>query len=227
MSETEQSLSFDRLLVARNLKGTRKLQGLSQTVVAQRAGVDLSSVHRVEKGCRTHLKTLKKIALGLNVTFEDMLLDKSRPDVSHPFAIHRASRAKWFAAEDRRTRLPEGHLESYQNPAERERLGTLGFVPFFKCPPLVIPPNGPGVVLLEFYDIVPGPYNAEFYEDGALYLLRGKAAGTVGGEDFELEEGDWISFKTKDLGRFGAAPGRVATMLWIGATRLKRRSTNG
>ncbi len=216
---------LDWQLIAANVKSTRLIEGLSQTELARRSGVNLASVYRVEKGNSAHLRTLKKIALGLNIVFEDLLLDKGLHDKERSFGIHRAKVAKWFPSVDSRPRLPTSFLQDYQDESERHRLGGLGFVPFFMCPPLIIPPNGPGVVLLELYSNVEGAFNAEFYEDGALYLLQGKGVGTILEEHFELEEGDWIAFKTKDLTTFGVAPGHeLAVVLWIGATRVKRQT---
>jgi transcriptional regulator with XRE-family HTH domain len=214
---------FDRQVMAANVKGARLSEGLSQTELARRSGVDLASVYRVEKGKSVHLRTVKKIAIGLNILFEDLLLQKSRQDRVGSFNIHRAKLAKWFPNVDLRPRLPLDHLDDYQVESERHRLGELGFVPFFMCPPLIIPPNGPGVVLLELYGNAAGPFNSEFYEDGAIYVLKGKAAGAIGEENFELDEGDLVAFKTKDLGSFGVAPGHdMAVILWIGATRVKK-----
>ena len=223
MEKREQVKRFDRALIARNISHSRRLQGLSQTELARRAGVNLASVYRVEAGHSVHVSTLNKIAVGLDVVFEDILLDKGGPSEAVSFAIHRAVEAQWFTVEDRRRRLPENRIESYQSPSERSRLGALGFVPFFECPPLIIPPNGPGIVLLECFEMMEGPFNAAFYEDGALYVLEGKASGMVKGNNFELDQGDWIAFKTKELEKFGTAPGHAfAKLLWIGATRLKR-----
>ena len=217
--------NLDRKLIAANVKGARLNQRLSQTELARRSSLDLASVYRVEKGAGTHLRTLKKIARGLNIVFEDLLLQKSREESMRPFAVHRAKDAKWFASEDRRARIPEEHIADYQSELERLRLFKLGFVPFFMCPPLIIPPEGPGIVMIELFERIPGPFNAEFYEDAALYLLRGGAVGTVGDADFELEEGDWIAFKSSELKSFGAAPQHdSALMLWIGATRIKKHT---
>jgi len=56
-------------------------------------------------------------------------------------------------------------------------------------------------------------------------VLRGRAAGTIGNEPFELDEGDWVAFKNVDLQSFGVAPSHeVATLLWIGATRVKKQT---
>lgn len=200
------------------------LQGLSQTDLAERSGVNLASVYRAEKAKPVRLGTLKKLAKGLDIVFDDLMLDKYRAGNAHPLGVHRASFAHWFPKEDTRPRIPLNALEEYQNESERVRLGALGFVDFFMCPPLIIPPRGPGLVSLELFESSPGPFNAEFYEDGALYVLRGRAGVTIDGEAVELDEGDWVAFKTKDLQMFGPAPpSKVASVLWIGATRLRKR----
>lgn len=188
--------------------------------------MDLASVYRVEKGMSVRLGTLKKIAKGLDVVFGDLLVRKQGGGSVHPVSVHRASQAQWFSEVDRRPRLPENVGAEYQSESERFRLGMLGFVPFFMCPPLIIPPKGPGIVLLQLFAPTPGPFNAEFYEDGAIYVKTGRAQATIDGERIEMDEGDWVAFKTKDLQMFGPAPpADSAVVLWVGATRLgKRRS---
>jgi len=216
---------IDLDLFAFNVRAARVNEGLSQTELARRSGVTLASVYRVEKGVKTHRRTLEKIAAGLAVVFEDLLLEKRSQSQTSAYLVHRANEATWLATSDQRKSRPPDSLQAIQALSERQRLGKLGFVPLFMCPPLIVPQNGPGVVLLESFDVVSGPFNADFYEDGALFVMRGKVAGTIRDESFELNEGDWIAFKNADLNSFGVSPGvESATLLWIGATRVKRNN---
>jgi transcriptional regulator with XRE-family HTH domain len=215
---------LDRPLIASNVRRARLNQALSQSELAERAGIDLASVYRVEKGVSTRTATIKKIAKGLDIMFEDLLIKKSVPDPTLHFAVHRAAVAKWYAAEDRRHRVPLDQEELCQDEAERIRLGRLGLVPLFMCPPTIIPDNGPGIVLLELYEEIVEPFNAAFYEDGAIYVLRGAVSVTIVDVASELAEGDWIAFKTKDLTRMAVlSPHEAAKVLWIGATRVAKK----
>lgn len=223
MTSVRRAADIDWEVVAANVRGARKSEGLSQTELARRSGVNLASVYRIERAKPTHLRTARSIARGLNIVFEDLLLQKSVLSGSTPVAVHRAGLAKWFSAEDSRTRLPADHVESYQQEAERQRLGKLGFVPFFMCPPLIIPPNGPGLVVCEIFSTLRGPFNEEFYMDGALYVLRGRVTCRVDSETRKLDEGDWAAFRCSSLEEVAVvAPCEQATILWIGATRVKR-----
>jgi len=214
---------LDYALIGRNVKRSRINQGLSQTELAIRGGVDLASVYRVERGTRTRRQTLKKIAAGLRILFEDLLIEKTFTGGESSFAINRTSNAKWFPVQDKRLRAPADQIDRCQDPVERQRLGGLGLVPWFICPPTVIPKNGPGMVLLEIFDERLEPLNAEFYEDAALYVLDGEASVSIGQETVNLEKGDWIAYQAKDLGRIAVVPPcEVATLLWVGANRVKK-----
>lgn len=223
MTQGRRASDIDWAVVAENVRGARRNEGLSQSELARRAGVNLASVYRIENAQATHLRTARSIARGLNIVFEDLMLKKSVLSSATPIAVHRAKLAKWFSAEDSRARLPVDHVEGYQQEAERQRLGKLGFVPFFMCPPLIIPPNGPGLVVCEIFSTLQGPFNQEFYLDGAVYVLRGRVTCRVDDEVRELDQGDWAAFRCAALQAVTVAEsGESATILWIGATRAKR-----
>lgn len=51
----------------------RKRQGMSQEVLAEKAGLDLTSVNEIENGGRNPmLKTIRKIASALKVSVKDL-----------------------------------------------------------------------------------------------------------------------------------------------------------
>lgn len=211
----------ERVLIARNVRSARRHQGLSQAELAARSGLDLASVFRIEKGVRTRLGSLQKVARGLHIIYEDLLIEKVSPGRESAFAVHRAEAARWFPGSDRRKHVPEDQDDLNQLESERARLGRLGFVPWFMCPPTIIPQRGPGIVLLEIHGEMTGQFNAEFYEDGALFVLSGSPTVTVDDVGSELNPGDWIAFKTQDLQQVSASA--PATALWIGANRRTHR----
>lgn len=221
MVEGESRSRLDRTLLAVNIRRARRNQKLSQTELAHRSGVDLASVYRAEKGIATRISTLRKIADGLDVIFEDLLIVKKEPDSHLQFAVSRVADAKWLACGDRRQRVPADHEELIQIQEERLRLGRMGFVPWFMCPPIVIAPNGPGIVFLEIYEECLEQFNAAFYEDGAIIVTKGGAIVTIGDSHVELSEGDWIAYKTKAVRRIAVLPPHgAASLLWIGANRV-------
>ena len=201
---------------------------MSQTELASRSGVNISSVFRIEKGRPIRITTLSKIAKGLDVVLDGMLREPPFPPEAVELVVHRMSKATWYAEQDRRTRIPPDHVESYQDPAERQRIGRLGFVSWFGCPPIAIMKNGPGIVLLEVHGMGLDAYNHQFYEDAVIYVLRGKVSVRAKSETVVLSEGDWVGFKSADLESIAPtdAPENLAAaprVLWIGANRFSKR----
>ncbi|HEY3779572.1 MAG TPA: helix-turn-helix transcriptional regulator [Fimbriimonadaceae bacterium] len=214
--------------IGQRVKSVRESERLSQAELADRSKVNISSVFRVEKGKPVRMGTVAKIAAGLDVTLNDLL---RRPD-SQPegvnMVIYRSASAPWFAQEDRRSKLPADHYERYQEPAERGRLGRLGFVSWFMSGPTKIMKNGPGLVALEIHGHGFGAYNSQFYEDAVIYAARGSVIVEVGEEKVTLEQGDWAGFKSAELMSIGPVDSLARNnlpplILWIGANRLRRK----
>ena len=222
--------AIDRDIVAKNIALVRKAQALTQMQLAVKAKVSLPSVSRAEKAQSVRLSTLRKIATqGLNVHFDTLLIPKLNTTVAVEIVIHRAADESWYAISDSRPHLPEDDLLRNQDPIERIRLGQLGFVPGFMAPPTAITKDGPGLALLEVYKEMLGPFNAEFYKDAVMYVIRGKAKVGIGSDEVEVSKGDWVGYKTADLVMLGpaAAPGSPefpALVLWIGANRRSKKS---
>lgn len=63
------------------IRATRTKLGLTLRQVSERSGVPISTISKVEKGQKTSVDTLVKIARGLGVLF-DVLLHDSTPDES-------------------------------------------------------------------------------------------------------------------------------------------------
>jgi hypothetical protein len=117
-------------------------------------------------------------------------------------------------------------VESYQNSAERRRVGRLGFVGWFMEPPTAIMKNGPGVVPLEIHGLGFGAFNSRFYEDAVIYVIRGRISVQAGSENVDLNEADWVGFKSAELVSIAPVDSDgqlVPLVLWIGANRISRR----
>lgn len=60
--------------LAKRLKALRKERGITQAVLAQRAGVTLSYIGRLEIGRHDpQLSTLRRLAIALNVSVGDLV----------------------------------------------------------------------------------------------------------------------------------------------------------
>jgi len=216
--------------IGRKIKSARQSQGLSQTELAERSRINISSVFRVEKGKAIRLTTVARIADGLDITLDTILSSVDLPPERQNMVVHRAARAPWFADEDRRAKVPADHVEAYQDAAERSRIGRLGFVSWFMCPPTAIMKNGPGIVPLEIHGLYYRAFNSQFYEDAVIFVIRGKVSVQAGSESVDLTEGDWVGFKSADLVSIGPAEGAeiqtsLPLVLWIGANRRNVRKT--
>jgi transcriptional regulator with XRE-family HTH domain len=214
--------------IGHHVKRAREGQGLSQTELAQRSGVNISSVFRVEKGKAIRLATVRRIAKGLDIVADTILRSREFPPESAGLLVHRVSKATWYAEQDRRARIPGDHFESYQDAAERRRIGRLGFVSWFGCPPTAIMKNGPGIVLLEIHGLGLDAFNHQFYKDAVIYALRGSVSVTAKSETVHLNEGDWVGFKSSDLESIAPREGQenqpsAPQVLWIGANRFGKR----
>ena len=70
------------------IKAKRREEGLGLRAAAEKSGVSPSTLSRLERGIATSLpdtETLRKLALWLNVSLDEILLkDKSNPDAESP-----------------------------------------------------------------------------------------------------------------------------------------------
>jgi transcriptional regulator with XRE-family HTH domain len=217
-------------VIGANIKHAREAQGLTQTELADRSEINISSIFRVEKGKAVRMATVAKIAKGLDIVVDTILSGEFRQPEFPNLVVHRVANAYWFAEDDRRAKIPPDHLESYLDANERRRLGGLGFVSWFGSPPTSIMKNGPGIVTLEIHGLRFDAFNAHFYEDAVIFVLRGRVSVQASTGKVELGEGDWVGFKSANLVSIGPAEGTAIQtlpprVLWIGANRLDRKST--
>lgn len=66
---------------SRRLATIRKAKGMTQQVLAEEAGINVSQVRRYEGGTsQPSLEVLRKLALALNVSADELLFEQRGPD---------------------------------------------------------------------------------------------------------------------------------------------------
>lgn len=182
---------MDYSTIGARVKAQRLRFGMSTQQVADRAGVARYTVIRLEEGKPCRPATLQKIrhALGL---FGDQM---RRPFETGPFAVHRARDIHWSVSVPKaeyQKRIVDDDPYHVDDPAERARLGSLGFQPFFTAILGSEIAHGVGhPALMEFYRAswVDRHFGEEF-----VYCLRGAITIVVDGVPCTLEEGDSMAF---------------------------------
>lgn len=210
---------------SRRIQDIRLIQRMTQTELAQRAGVAVTTVYRAEQGLPVRQSSLQKIAAAVDVKFDQFLRSGPllhREDLS--YVHHRAEEAVWYAPVDHRRILPEDNDRLVQSPAERKRLGILGLTPIFVCYPNLLMPEGPGATLIELYGRYNRPFNPTIYRECLVYGQRGRARLQVLDDVVELAEGDIAGFVSKNLRWIEPAEPSPSDdpplVLWVGAVRL-------
>jgi transcriptional regulator with XRE-family HTH domain len=227
---SEELEALDRHLFARNMRGLRRLQRITQTELAKRAGVALTTVYSAEKGLRLRIGTLRKIAEGLSSSFDSLAFRKLKIKTSDQlYVLHQAHETIWFGQDDRRRQTPEDNLERIQDPAERSRLGHVGLVAGFATLPSFVMMKGPGLTLMELFGGWNGPLNAGVYRDSVLYCLRGPVIVTIREEKVRIAQGESIGYSSIDLTRLEpelplSPKDPPALLLWVGADRIGKVS---
>src|ERR1700733_15300904 len=98
--------ALDRDLFARNMRGLRRLQRITQTELAKRSGAALTTAYSAEKGLRLRGNTLRKIAEGLSTSFDSLAFRKLKLKTSDQlYVLHQAHETIWFGQEDRRRQI--------------------------------------------------------------------------------------------------------------------------
>lgn len=212
---------------AKRIQQRRVVSRLTQSELAQRAGVSITTVYRAEQALPVRISSLRKISEALQTKLEQFVNEKPvlRPEeISH--VSHRAVEAIWYAPIDRRRTIPANNTELMQDSAERTRLGRLGLIPMFVCYPNFVMPEGPGMTLLEMHGRYDRAINADIYRECIVQCQRGCARLQVLDDVIELAEGDFVGFVSKNLRWIEPAVlGEAAHFLWFGAVRLGRLPT--
>lgn len=67
---------MENMTIATNLKTLRDKRGLTQTQLADLAGLGINQVSRIERGTsKPELETIKKLAIALHCTADDLIFD--------------------------------------------------------------------------------------------------------------------------------------------------------
>ena len=78
---------FRKMAISDNLKKLRKHRGLTQGVLAELAGVELTQISRIERGAsEPKLETIKNLAKALNCSSDDLIMDDSK---EQPYYVKR------------------------------------------------------------------------------------------------------------------------------------------
>lgn len=216
----------ERLLLGHRLQTLRINRGLTQAETARRAGVSAKTLYHLERGEPVRADSVLRICRGLETWPSGLLqdLEQERPP-ERPFLLHRAADAEWHAPEDRRRAVPEDNAARLRDPAERRRLGGLGFVDCFVSNPNLVMPEGPGTLYFELHRRSEGDINALLFRDSKILCVAGHIRLDIGGDAVELGPGDMVGYRSADL-RWGE-PARPLgpdepppRILWIGAVRV-------
>jgi transcriptional regulator with XRE-family HTH domain len=174
---------------AARIRSLRQARGLTQAELAEQAGVHRTVVARAEAGGDCRWSSVQKIAQALGVTATWM----SRPFLGDaPLRVDHVRETLWVATRPSFIRKKGlARLEMLRNPAERERLGTLGLAnAFVRVMNTELPGGRIHALVVETYrreqDPVASPGQL------LLYVLRGRIRFTIDDTSVDLEEGDAV-----------------------------------
>jgi len=220
---------IDWSLVGENVLLLRQMQKLTQVQLAERAGLSVATLNNAERGQRLSLRTLKKIASGLNADLSGLCYDRRPiPEVDRAFVLHRASDKIWSTMGDKRPEVRSEEKDSVRDPAEQKRIASVGFVAGFMHTTSFVMPDGPGVVFIDLYQLLAGNINGAVYKDALLFCVEGEARVGVRNESVVLSEGDVIGFCPKDMTFMEPTSQTLPVrLIWIGANRLGKVSQPG
>ena len=219
----EDGKAYDWSLIGRNVRQARIIRGHSQEDLAQGSGVSVKTVYQVERGVPISQRSLSKLCAFVDLSLDSVRVRNTRvlsEDVDG--LVYRRSAAFWMAGVEKRAKVPEDSLQRVQRPEERLRLGRLGLVPMFVSSTTFIMPEGPGVVMIELYGRFEEAFNAIIYRDCLLACVQGRARARIGETTMELDEGDIVGYRSKNMRWMEPAEGSAlpVRLTWTGAVRI-------
>jgi len=217
---------LDWSLVGENIRWWRHATSVTQADLAARTGLTEMTIYNAEKGRPVSMRTLKKIAAGLEVQFSELCLDQRlAQNRDQGYYYHRAESTVWWPLDIKRQAGRAEPIYSEIDAAERRRVAILGFVAGFVYTTQFVMPEGPGIVTFELYGKSEQAFNQMLYEDAILLCLEGQAIVTIKESPVLLAKGDAVGFKTKHLTSLEPSPDIPASdlpvrLFWVGANRL-------
>jgi DNA-binding XRE family transcriptional regulator/mannose-6-phosphate isomerase-like protein (cupin superfamily) len=183
---------IDYVTVGRRIRQRRLEFDLSTEKLAELAGVARYTIVRIEKGLPSNPKTLHKVRSTLRLWSDRM----TRPfPANNDFAVHRASETRWTVSMPKaeyQRRLVDDDPVHVNDPAERKRLGDLGFQPFFTA--IFESDRHEGHLEQALMEIHKPSWVDKHFGEEFVYILRGRVTIMVNGVSTELEVGDSICF---------------------------------
>ncbi|RYG39661.1 XRE family transcriptional regulator [bacterium] len=200
----------DFATIGKRVRERRLRFGLSGKELATRAGVSRNTLVRLEAGQPISSATLDKVRIALS-TFLDQL---ASPVSDEPFSVHRSEESRWNVSVPKAVygRVSEDddplHVD---DPAERQRLGQLGFQPGFTA---VLGSELPGGIgshaIMELY----GPsWTTQHYGEEFVYCLRGSVVVSVSDRPCTLNCGDAMAFDATQPHHYAPSLGAEADSL--------------
>jgi transcriptional regulator with XRE-family HTH domain len=187
-------------LFAENVRYYRVALNLSMTDFAQRSGIGLNTLTRVQRGCSCTLRTQHKIANVLNVSLEQLW--GPRGDKAEAYFHYDESNSRWaFGDRDDIERWPinmnpgEQGSELIQNEHERHRVGRNGYSRLFLRHHPGINVGAPGSILVEIFSCTQVSFR-EREKYCTFYCIRGTARFKIGDEEVILDTNDVLSLRT-------------------------------
>lgn len=225
MDRLEPLAEKDLAEVGQFVRDHRIMWRLTQTELAQRAGLTLSTVFHIERGDRVRPQSIARVCAGLGTSVDAILKRRvviRSPEI--PQVVHRAERTFWYSPIDHRRSVPADNSLRIADPMERQRLGALGLVPVFAGYPGFAMPQGPGVARIELYGRYESSFSEAIYREAVLYCQSGGVRLQIEGTLHELSTGDSIGFANGGLQWLeptGTLPAKEPTLLfWTGAVRI-------
>ena len=194
----------DYTTIGKRIRERRLQFGWSTQKLAETAGVARYTVVRIESGTVSRKETLQKIRHALRLWTAQMT--RPFPD-STDFGVHRFEDQHW-AVSLKKSQYQKHIIGDNSNfeddPAERRRLGDLGFQPFFTS---IFTSNLPfGMTEHALMEIHQPSWVDSHYGEEFIYCLRGGVTITVNGQRTDLRPGDAICFDAKHPHQYEPTP---------------------
>jgi transcriptional regulator with XRE-family HTH domain len=185
-AETDEQLETMR--IGLRLRALRTDRGMTILELAAKAGVSSGSISQIERGATNpSISTLQKLRAALGVTLWSFLESEAEPPRENRYVRHPGERPKIVVGGSHFTK-------ELLSPRDNDQLRFMI---------LTIPPGAQSA------DVLTGP------GDKAGYMMAGNAELTIGGEVFQVAEGDSFQFPSTIPHHLFNRSDREAKLIWI------------